>query len=399
MSARVLIAVGEEKTRQAVSALLKAFPAELSWADDGAAFFTYLKSPQGMDLIIYDDGWPDLSVELIAHSARKAAEKSDPYLLALVEGENPVTSFLALGAGADMVLKKPVEPVSFLAACMTGRRLALLGRQVKAIQAQAAAAAEAAGQEKKSEAAHPPAKREEMPAPRPFVLAEDGRLLVVKVIEDALEKAFTDLEVDRHDLRKGELKELFKGDFLGWQGAFFPQEGRWYDILFRLTRPAAEHLAKLVLPHDPRDDEHLMRGVTILLEAVEAACRDRLMRGAEKSTPVFSPPIVRPIFDVSEAGDPLSSHIFRFPGFSLAYDVHAAPSVARIQPSESALPGDILNENIMADPKDRIPVASRGILLTESRLKVIRPHLKPESTLWLIQPSLFARQMGSRFLT
>jgi hypothetical protein len=123
------------------------------------------------------------------------------------------------------------------------------------------------------------------------------------------------------------------------------------------------------------------------------------MMGSERSTPVFSPPIVCPYFESAETGHSICAQVFRFPGFAMAYEIYSAPAVARIQSAESAVPGEVLNESILANPKDRIPVASRGVLLTESRLKAIRPYLKRNTTLWLIQPSLFARKMASWYLT
>ncbi len=421
LSCRVLVAVTDEKLRTSIQSLVKALPIQAFFAGTSAEILTYLSSSEGTDLVVIDDVLADITTDAVCRAARQRAPKIDSYIAVMAARDNPADALRAFSAGADEVLSKPLEMIPFLNACRRAQRFTTIERK----QAEAIASLiELQNAEKKSKAekaAKPPgaagekdeleekseeekaAKAEspeiEVPhagSPR-GVLSEDRRPILVQQMEEAVKQAFIELEVAPEDcLSKPTNNSLLYGDFIGWQGVFLNKTSEWYDILFHLSHPGAEYLSQRLLKRTAHSDDDLLKAVSELVASVHRIHRESFGGAGNATGAVFCQHMAAPRFSwVGEIGAPTHSQLLNIPKMTLVYDFHRSPGTARVKPVASVEPGDIMNETIAASGQGRIPLISKGVVLTEERLRKIRTEVEETRNFWVIEPSLLARRLSN----
>lgn len=189
-------------------------------------------------------------------------------------------------------------------------------------------------------------------------------------------------------------------EFVGWQGIFWPVNNLWFDVLFHFSRTGAENLCRWTLQRQAKEDGALMAGINQYLIAVQATYRAHYETGYGPSSTILCQPVVlpRPHW-MEEAGQGDFTRVLKFPNSFVAYNFHIAPAALQVKAAITASPGDILNETIASRGQRPgpgvMPLANRGVILTEGRLNKIVPDLEANRTLWVIEPSLFARRMGA----
>ena len=137
-SFRVLIATQDIQMRLTLEALLKAVRAQVIHASTEDLVLTYLKTPEGFDLLVVDAAWEQLSIHSL-HLACRSRSKgkgnlSETHLLVLLPTQDTVHVVGAFNDGADAVLRQPIRPLEFLNACRNGQRLAQLTRSQRALE-------------------------------------------------------------------------------------------------------------------------------------------------------------------------------------------------------------------------------------------------------------------------
>ncbi|HEY8966009.1 MAG TPA: hypothetical protein VIM58_06175, partial [Candidatus Methylacidiphilales bacterium] len=189
-------------------------------------------------------------------------------------------------------------------------------------------------------------------------------------------------------------------EFIGWQGIFWPVGNLWFDVVFHFSRTGAENLCRWSLQRSAREETSLLAGISQYLVAVQATYRAHYETGYGPTSTILCQPVAmaRPVW-ASEAGRGDYTRVLKYPSSFLAYNFHIAPAALQVKAAIAASPGDVLNETIAAKGQRPgpgvMPLANRGVILTEGRLNKIVPDLEANRTLWVIEPSLFARRIGA----
>ena len=419
LSCRVLVAVTDEKLRTSIQSLVKALPIQAFFANTSAEILAYLSSSEGTDLVIIDDVLTDTTPEIVCRAARQRAPKIDSYIAVMAARENPADALRAFSAGADEVLPKPLEMVPFLNACRRAQRFTTIERRQAEAIANLTEMLNAEKKGKAEKAAKPPGAagekdeieekaEEEKIAEAPTekapssgsphgLLHEDRRPVLVQQMEEAVKQAFIELEVAPEDcLSKPTNNSLLYGDFIGWQGVFLNKTSEWYDILFHFSHPGAEYLSQRLLKRTAHSDEDLLKAVSELVASVQRIHRERFGGAGNATGAVFCQHMASPRFSwIGEIGAPTHSQLLNIPKMTLVYDFHRSPGTARVKPVPSVEPGDIMNETIAASGQGRIPLISKGVVLTEERLRKIRTEVEATRNFWVIEPSLLARRLSN----
>ncbi len=450
---RVLISSQEMQVRLMAENLLKTVKAKCLPGETQDAILAQLTSPEGIDLVVIDGAWSGLSIETIYRTCRsRTAVPVETYLVVLVEETNAAGAVLAFNAGADAVIRRNLDPIEFLNACRAGQRLSVLAKMHRVAMEEKATAqavlAEAEKEAKEAEdasavllsggaaetapdaggagAALTAGTNEGIASPAAAVLqgrrggASSGREgeakpvleeehahIVVKQLEAVSRQVLVDQgasqEACRHDAADaaaidGGVPEW--AEFVGWQGLFWPIDNLWFDILFYFSRAGAENLCRWTLQRQGRDDNALLMAVNQYLVSVQATYRAHYETGYGPGSTILCQPLAMPRpFWIAEVGKADHTRVLKFPGAFTAYNFHIAPAALQVKMASAAAPGDVLNETIAARGQRPgpgvLPLANRGVILTESRLNKIVPDLEANRTLWVIEPSLFARRIGA----
>ena len=134
-SFRVLIATQDIQMRITLEALLKAVRAQVIHASTEDLVLTYLKTPEGFDLLVVDAAWEQLSIHGLHLACRSRSKTlSETHLLVLLPTQDTTHVVGAFNDGADAVLRQPIRPLEFLNACRNGQRLAQLTRSQRALE-------------------------------------------------------------------------------------------------------------------------------------------------------------------------------------------------------------------------------------------------------------------------
>ena len=441
---RVLIASQESQVRLVAENLLKTVQAKCLKAETQDAVLAYLGTPEGVDLVVVDSAWEGLSVETIYRTCRSRPKAPvESYLVVLVEETNAAGAVLAFNAGADAVIRRNIDPVEFLNACRAGQRLSVLAKMHRVAMEEKATARAVLNAAEKGEAeaelasaallggAGPAAAGAAAPGPGitapgaavlqggkkegegkessapSVVYLEAEPPIVVRQMEAVARQVIIDQggneEACHHDVEDaaviaGSVPEW--AEFVGWQGIFWPVGNLWFDVLFYFSRSGAENLCRWMLQRSAREDSALLAAVSQYLVAVQATYRAHYETGYGPTSTILCQPVavLRPAW-MEEVGRGQFTRVLKFPSSSVTYNFHVAPAALQVKGATAAMPGDVLNETIASRGQRSgpgiMPLANRGVILTEGRLRKIVPELESNRTLWVIEPSLFARRMGA----
>ncbi|SDT96520.1 hypothetical protein SAMN05444156_1116 [Verrucomicrobium sp. GAS474] len=131
---RVLIATQDLHTRLMLEGLLKAVRARFVHADTEESIHSYLKTPEGFDMVVVDGAWEFLSIHGIHLACRSRSKTlSETHLMVILPSGNSTQVIGAFNDGADTVLRQPIRPLEFLNACRTGQHLTRLTRSNRAL--------------------------------------------------------------------------------------------------------------------------------------------------------------------------------------------------------------------------------------------------------------------------
>ena len=417
---RVLIATQDSQVRHIAENLLKTVQAKCLTAETQDSALAYLGTPEGIDLVVYDSSWEELSVETLYRTCRSRTKVPvETYLVVLVEETNAAGAVLAFNAGADAVLRKNIDPVEFLNACRAGQRLSVLAKMHRvAMEAKATAQAVLAESEQESKAAESASavllqQPEVSSASSLLVTAEKAKVaggddpVVVRQLEAVARQVLIDQgavgetchpEAEDAAAIDGTLPTW--AEYVGWQGIFWPPGNLWYDVLFYFSRTGAENICRWMLQRSPRDEGTLLAGINQYMVSLQATYRAHYETGYGPTSTILCQPVALALPSwLQEAGKGDYTRVLKFPSSFIAYNFHIAPAALQVKGAISATPGDVLNETIASRGQRPgpgvMPLANRGVILTEGRLNKIVPELEANRTLWVIEPSLFARRMGA----
>jgi DNA-binding response OmpR family regulator len=383
----------DEGLRLLLENLLHVLRAEVFHVDDEGTALARVGTPEGVDAVIVDAAWSDFSVAGL-HRAAQASRAPLPFVAVLTDDSTLAGVVPAFAAGVDAVLPKPPDPRVFLNTFRSAQRLAGLERRVRALETAPAPSA--------SEPAPTPEGAEERidPAILPAQLSSDGRPQLVAQMEEAARQVFASFGVDLADLTsKPATGKLLRGDIVGWQGLYLPASRTWYDVLFHFTRPGVEHLCQLMTHRRAHGDDDLIHTVNGLLSTIQAAHHRIFETGgataSAASTTLFCPPLAAPRPDwLDDAGTASHSQFMKLSHLFMVYDFHPSPGATRIKPVAGVEVGDVLNELVAAKGQNRrIPLANRGVVLSQERLEKVAAQIEPNQTLWVIEPSLLTRRL------
>jgi sigma-B regulation protein RsbU (phosphoserine phosphatase) len=123
---KILVADDDPVTLAMVVSNLELFGHEVVEAADGTAAWELLQAPDGPKLAILDWMMPGMSGIDVCQRVRSVQTKEPPYLIILTSRDGQKDTLVALNAGADEFLSKPVDPLELRARIDVGRRMITL---------------------------------------------------------------------------------------------------------------------------------------------------------------------------------------------------------------------------------------------------------------------------------
>ncbi len=123
---RILLADDDVVTRVSVAATLEMFGHEVLEASDGTEAWEVLQKPGAPMLVILDWMMPGMDGIDVCRRLRGLLPELPPYVIILTARDTQEDVLVALEAGADEFLAKPVNPLELKARVEVGRRLVSL---------------------------------------------------------------------------------------------------------------------------------------------------------------------------------------------------------------------------------------------------------------------------------
>jgi phosphoserine phosphatase RsbU/P len=120
---KILVADDDPVSLAAVASNLELFGHQVIEASNGTTAWDLLKVPDAPKLAILDWMMPGLSGIDICQQVRKIQTNEPPYLIILTARDTHEDILVALNAGADEFLSKPVAPLELRARIDVGRRM------------------------------------------------------------------------------------------------------------------------------------------------------------------------------------------------------------------------------------------------------------------------------------
>jgi len=416
-----------------MEALLKTVKAKAFTAETVDAVLTYLGTPESVDLVIADEAWSELSIEIVRRASRDRTQGGDSYLVVLINGSDVAAALHAFNAGADGVLRKPLDPVEFLNACLAAQRVSEAAKQhlalekiveanVATVSALAASLKPSAPPKENSEA---PATSEKHPASAPDGAPEDeappeasqprtrnrgvlltasddsiGGFTLIEQLQESIRESFLELGIAEKNcnstLTSGAPRHL---DFIGWQGAFCPGSRQWVDLLLCFSWASIESLSQRISGRKAQGDVEGIAAVAGYMSNLQATYK-RLFRRADSVNSVLltQPNAFLRIDWIAESGLRDESRTFQPGDGELIADFHLAPGAFATKGFPDLKPGDVLAESVAAPNQQRIPLISRGGVITFDRIKKIEAQLEPTRNFWVVEPSLLARRLSGEIV-
>ncbi len=417
-----------------MEALLKTVKAKALAAETVDAVLTYLGTPDGVDMIIADEAWSELSIEIVRRASRDRPLGGDAYLVVLINGSDVAAALHSFNAGADGVLRKPLDPVEFLNACLAAQRVSDAAKQHFALEK--AVEAHAATVSALSIALKPPApskdpsatpeNRENRPPPAPGESPEKdetdsetpqprartrgvllsssdesiGGFTLIEQLQESIRESFLELGVPEKNcnatLTSGAPRHR---EFIGWQGAFCPGSRQWVDLLLCFSWASIESLSQRLSGRKASGDVEGIATVGVYMGNLQATYK-RLFRRTDSVNSVLlaQPSAFLRIDWIDEAGLRDESRTYQPGDGELIADFHLAPGAFATKGFPQIKSGDVLAESLATPNQQRIPLISRGAVLTPDRLKKIESQLEPTRNFWVVEPSLLARRLSGEII-
>jgi len=428
---RVLVAVKDERTRIPMEALLKTVKAKSLTVETIDAVLTYLGTPDGVDMVIADEAWSELSIEIVRRASRDRPQGGDAYLVVLINGSDVAAALHAFNAGADGVLRKPLDPVEFLNACLAAQRVSDAAKQhfalEKTVEAHAATVNALAAALKPP----PPPKEDPPPAASENQSSSDspgdapdsgadpaaprarnrgvllggsdesiGGFTLIEQLQESIRESFLELGIPEKNcdstLTSGSPRHR---EFIGWQGAFCPASRQWVDLLLCFSWASIESLSQRISGRKASGDVEGVAAVGSYMSNLQATYK-RLFRRADSVNSVLlaQPSAFLRIDWIGESGLRDESRTYQPGDGELIADFHLAPGAFATKGFPDLRSGDILAESVATPAQQRIPLISRGAVITPERIKKIESHLEPTRNFWVVEPSLLARRLSGEIL-
>jgi len=414
-----------------MEALLKTVKAKSFPVESIDAVLTYLGTPDGIDMVIADEAWSELSIEIVRRASRDRPQGGDSYLIVLINGSDVAAALHAFNAGADGVLRKPVDPVEFLNACLAAQRVSDAAKQhfalektveahASTVNALAAALKPPVPPKEEKPAAAPenqppsdtpddaPDNGAEPDAPRArtrgvLLGGSDesiGGFTLIEQLQESIQESFLELGVPEKNcgstLTSGSPRHR---DFIGWQGAFCPASRQWVDLLFCFSWASIESLSQRLSGRKASGDVEGVAAVATYMGNLQSTYK-RLFRRADSVNSVLlaQPSVFLRIPWIGESGLRDESRTYQPGDGEMIADFHLAPGAFATKAFPDLRSGDVLAESVATPVQQRIPLISRGAVLTIERIKKIESQLEPTKNYWIVEPSLLARRLSGEIV-
>lgn len=127
---KVLVADDEPISQAAVATTLESFGYEVIEATNGLEAWEILQKNEAPLLVIMDWTMPDMDGVEVCRKVRSLDTLQPPYIIILTARDTQEDVLVALNAGADEFLAKPVDPLELKARLEVGKRMVSLQKKL-----------------------------------------------------------------------------------------------------------------------------------------------------------------------------------------------------------------------------------------------------------------------------